>query len=101
MNVTDQVIDNLAKRMADEIDDDIMETLVWQMNIEKNPDWKVVQIKWTKEQDPSYMWSEACAWAMEQFGLPGENYITHMSTDCINFLFRYEKDAILMTLKWI
>ena len=55
-----------------------------------------VRIFWSKLD-----WNEACAWAVEQFGLPGHKYVTHPTADNMLFLFESEQDAILMTLKWL
>jgi len=63
--------------------------------------WHPVELRWEKGKDTMYFWNEACAWAVEQFGLPGENYVTHPELDYMLFLFKHEKDAILMTLKWL
>ena len=38
-----------------------------------------------------YFWNEACAWAVENFGLPGENYMTHPTKDNMKFLFKNEQ----------
>ena len=90
-----------AEEMQKEIDREIMEDIGWQIMIEANPDWHLVELKWEKGKDTSYFWNEACAWAIEQFGLPGENYVTHPTEERMLFLFKRQEDAILMTLKWI
>ena len=97
----DDYYDAAAKAMAEEIDKEIMEQLGWQLVLEGNPDWKLVQIPYLKRHDDGYMWNQACAWAMEQFGLPGDRYITHLNSETMHFLFRDPEDAILMTLRWI
>lgn len=45
-------------------------------------------------------WNEACAWAMEQYGLPGDKFTTHATADYIDFYFDNERDAILFELTW-
>ena len=91
----------LAKQIQEEIDRKIMEDIGWQIMIESNPDWHLVEIQWEKGKDTDYFWNEACAWAIETFGLPGEKYLTHPTESNMKFLFKHESDAILMTLKWI
>ena len=60
-----------------------------------------VTFKWKKEHDPEYSWNEACVWAMEQFGLPGEEtYLVQFSDDYLTFNFTESRDAILMKLRW-
>ena len=43
-------------------------------------------------------WNETCAWAIEQFGLPGDRYITHATENYMDFYFIDERDAILFAL---
>ena len=100
-DVAQQILDSLAKEIATEVDKEILEEIGWQIMLESNPDWHLVQLRWEKGKDSGYFWNEACAWAVEQFGLPGDKYMTHPTTDHMDFLFKHEKDAILMTLKWI
>lgn len=61
-----------------------------------------VILNWKKDyHDPEYSWTEACIWAMEQFGLPGSNtYKVKFSDDYLTFHFNKEQDAILMKLRW-
>jgi hypothetical protein len=44
------------------------------------------------------MWNETCAWVIEQFGLPGDKYETHVTEDYMDFYFTDERDAILFQL---
>ena len=44
------------------------------------------------------MWNETCVWAIEQFGLPGDKYETHVTEDYMDFYFTDERDAILFEL---
>ena len=90
-----------AEEMQKEIDREIMEDIGWQIMIEANPDWHLVELKWEKGKDTDYFWNEACAWAIENFGLPGENYMTHPTKDNMKFLFKHQEHAVLMTLRWI
>ena len=91
----------MAEEIQKEIDREIMEDIGWQIMREANPDWHLVEIGWDKGHDTDYFWNEACAWAIEQFGLPGERYMTHPTRDCMRFLFKSEQDALVMTLKYI
>ncbi len=102
MNDDDDTLANImAKEIQEEIDREIMEEIGWQIMQEANPDWHLVELKWEKDKDTDYFWNEACAWAVETFGLPGEKYMTHPTRDCMRFLFKNREDAVLMTLKWI
>ena len=91
----------LAKEMAQEIDRELIDTMLWEATVKECKGWTPVELKWEKGKDTSYFWNEACAWAVENFGLPGENYVTHPTEDNMLFLFKKKEDAILMTLKWI
>lgn len=100
-DLEDELANTLAREMQEEIDREILSELGWQIMLESNPDWTLVELAWEKGKDTSYFWNEACAWAVEHFGLPGENYMTHPTENNMKFLFKNEKDAILFTLKWI
>lgn len=100
-SIEDYIADQLAKEMAEKIDGDIIDRCIWEAKMNEHPDWTLVQLKWGKGKDTTYFWNSACAWAIEQFGLPGQNYVTHPTENHMDFLFKHEKDAILMTLKWI
>ena len=95
------MVELAAQKMAEEIDRDMMHNIIWEATLKNNATWHLVQLKWEKGKDTAYFWNEACAWAVENFGLPGDNYVTHPTENHMDFLFKNEKDAILMTLKWI
>ena len=91
----------LHEIMASEIQKEIDAEIIWEIMKEDKKHWHQVELKWEKGKDTQYFWNEACAWAVEQFGLPGDKYVTHPTADNMLFLFKNESDAILMTLKWI
>jgi hypothetical protein len=101
LNLEQEFMDAAAAELAKQIDQEVLEQIGWQIIMESNPDWHLVELKWEKGKDSDYFWNEACAWAIENFGLPGVNYVTHPTKDNMKFLFKNESDAILMTLKWI
>lgn len=103
MNFTkeDELAEQMAKAIAEEIDREIIHNILWETTVKECAGWHTVELKWEKGKDSDYFWNEACAWAVENFGLPGEKYVTHPNKDYMLFLFKYEKDAILMTLKWV
>lgn len=55
-----------------------------------------VRISWIK--GDTIDWNETCAWAIEQFGLPGNKFETHATEDYMDFYFKDERDAILFEL---
>jgi len=59
-----------------------------------------VRIDWRREYDNKQMWNEVCAWAIEYFGLPGDRFQTHANVEYMDFVFKSNKDALLMALKW-
>jgi hypothetical protein len=101
LDLEQELMQTLAKEVAQEIDREIINNLLWESIMEQCADWIPVELKWEKGKDTSYFWNEACAWAIENFGLPGENYVTHPTEDNMLFLFKKKEHAILMTLKWI
>jgi hypothetical protein len=58
-----------------------------------------VRIPW-KKGDTINNWDETCAWAMEQYGLPGDKFTTHPTEDYMDFYFDNECDAIHFELRW-
>ena len=56
-----------------------------------------VRISWQPFHDIP-IWNKTCAWAVEQFGLPGDRYLTHATEEYMDFYFKDEKDAILFEL---
>ena len=59
-----------------------------------------VRIPWMRG-DTISDWDETCIWAMDQFGLPGDKFYTHMTEDYMDFVFKYERDAIHFSLRWL
>ena len=59
-----------------------------------------IRIDWTREFDNETMWNEVCAWAIERFGLPGDRFETHANVNFMEFVFKSNKDALLMALRW-
>lgn len=53
-----------------------------------------------KKGDTISSWNETCAWAIEQFGLPGSRYYTHPTEEYMDFYFPKEEDAIHFSLRW-
>jgi hypothetical protein len=59
-----------------------------------------VRIDWSREYDNKLMWNEVCAWAIEYFGLPGDRFETRANVHYMEFIFRSNKDALMMALRW-
>jgi hypothetical protein len=95
------ILEEISSEFSKQIDQEILKTILWEKALRDHPDWHMVRLKWEKGKDTDYYWTEACAWAMEQFGLPGDRYVTSPTTDYMDFLFEHKEDAVLMTLKWI
>jgi hypothetical protein len=53
----------------------------------------IVSIPWQGQDH--YWWNEACADVLEVFGLPGDRYTSHPTTDNMDFYFKSEKDKRL------
>lgn len=100
-NLQDGLEDEFAKILKEEIDKEVLYGVLWESILKECQGWYPVELKWEKGKDTSYFWNEACAWAIENFGLPGQHYVTHPNPDYMLFLFKHEKDAIMMTLKWL
>jgi hypothetical protein len=59
-----------------------------------------VRIPWVRQNKNEVFWNEVCAWAIEYFGLPGDRFITHANIHCMDFVFKSNKDALVMALRW-
>lgn len=59
-----------------------------------------ITLDWQKGRDTIPEWNEICAWAIEQFGLPGKKFEWHPTEDYMHFDFYNEKDAIHFMLRW-
>jgi hypothetical protein len=59
-----------------------------------------VRISWTREFDNNVYWNEVCAWAIEYFGLPGDRFQTHANVNYMDFVFKSNKDALVMAIQW-
>lgn len=59
-----------------------------------------VRIAWSRELDNEQKWNEVCAWAVERFGLPGDRFQSHANVNYMDFVFKSNKDALLMALMW-
>jgi hypothetical protein len=57
-----------------------------------------VRIPWKK--GDIIDWNETCAWAIEQFGLPGNKFTTDPTVDYMDFYFKDERDAVYFELRW-
>ena len=52
-----------------------------------------VTVPW--ESQNNAWWNETCAVICEHFGLPGGKYVTEVNTECMNFVFYNDKDALM------
>jgi hypothetical protein len=59
-----------------------------------------VRIPWVPRDDNETYWNEVCAWGIERFGLPGDRFQTHANIDYMDFVFKSNKDALVMALMW-
>jgi hypothetical protein len=59
-----------------------------------------VRIPWVPRDDNETYWNEVCAWAIERFGLPGDRFQTHANINYMDFVFKSNKDALVMALMW-
>ena len=59
-----------------------------------------VTILWGAGAENSTQWNDISIWCIETFGLPGEKYITDISTDHMTWFFKSDKDAVFMKLKY-
>lgn len=56
----------------------------------------VVTVPW--ESQNNTWWNETCADIVEHFGLPGGKYVTSVNTECMDFIFYDDRDALMCRL---
>jgi hypothetical protein len=59
-----------------------------------------VKLDWRLGQDTDMWWNQACAWVMEEYGLPGNKYKTELTADYMIFDFNEQEDAAMTALRW-
>lgn len=59
-----------------------------------------VTLDWCDGRNNKDSWNEICAWAIEQFGMPGTRFTWHPTEDYMNFYFPHEEDAVHFILRW-
>ena len=59
-----------------------------------------VTVQWGKGSDTLTYWDELCIYGIEQFGLPGDRYITDISADAMTWSFKSDKDALIFRLRF-
>ena len=59
-----------------------------------------VRKDWTLNQDTSEWWNNVCIWVIENYGLPGDNYVTELSSDYMIFKFKEKEHAMITALRW-
>ena len=53
---------------------------------------------WAFDNDTQQMWNVTVADIVQQFGLPGDRYVTDVTIDAMTFWFRDHRDALLFKL---
>jgi hypothetical protein len=59
-----------------------------------------VTIRWGAGAENETQWNDISIWCIETFGLPGDLYITDISTEHMTWFFRSDQDAVFMKLKY-
>lgn len=59
-----------------------------------------VTIRWGAGAENETQWNDISIWCVETFGLPGDRYVTDISTEHMTWFFREDKDAVFMKLKY-
>ena len=59
-----------------------------------------VKLTWKIGQDTTEWWNHVCAWVVEEYGLPGNNYKTELTEDYMIFKFEKQEDAAMTALRW-
>lgn len=66
-----------------------------------DPDFSYpVTILWGAGAENETQWNDISIWCIETFGLPGNRYITDISTEHMTWSFRSNRDAVFMRLRF-
>ena len=60
----------------------------------------VVEVSWDLSQEREDWWDMICVYAIEEFGLPGDRFMTEATQDYMKFRFKDPRDALIMRLRW-
>lgn len=60
----------------------------------------IVDVDWSLAQAREDWWDLICIYAIEEFGLPGDRFITEATPENLRFYFRDSHDAMIMRLRW-
>lgn len=60
-----------------------------------------VRIAWDINFDNTARWNDISAWAIKYFGLPGDRYHCRANVYHMEFIFKTEQDALMMSLRWL
>jgi hypothetical protein len=59
-----------------------------------------VTILWGAGAENETQWNDISVWCIETFGLPGNRYVTDISTEHMTWFFKRAQDAVFMKLKF-
>ena len=59
-----------------------------------------VKLTWKLGQDTTEWWNQACAWVIEEYGLPGNQYKTEITENYMIFDFKDKEHAAMTALRW-
>jgi len=59
-----------------------------------------VTVRWGRGADTMTYWDHLCIYSIEQFGLPGDRYVTDISADAMVWSFQSEQDALIFRLRF-
>ena len=65
--------------------------------VDKDFPWRS-RIVWTS--DSKFHWNEICAQVLEDFGMPGDRYVTEVGLLEMAFIFKDPQGLLLCKLKW-
>ena len=67
----------------------------------KSPEYNYpVTIEWGRGADTMDYWDNLSIYSIEQFGLPGDRYITDITADDMTWMFKSEADALIFRLRF-
>ena len=75
--------------------------IILESTILKEPgyNWPVT-VLWGAGAENETQWNDISIWCIETFGLPGDRYVTDISTEHMTWFFRSDQDAVFMKLKY-
>jgi hypothetical protein len=57
------------------------------------------EIPWSRAHSSEQQWDDVAVWSIEQFGLPGDRFVTDVNVNDMTFWFKTPQDRLIFLLR--